>query len=330
MKKIFASCVIVALALQCLNLSFPPQSHAENLKEISLEGLFKEHVDSVVLIGSMYKKKNRLGTGFIVSDNGLIVTNAHLVKPSQKIIVKLHGAEIFHPAELISVDKKKDIALLKVDLKDLPAVRMGNSGGVQIGQRVVTIGNPLGLESSIADGLISSWRDFSEGFKMLQISVPLSEGSSGGPLFDLDGKVVGMTTSSSEKGQNLNFAVPVNDIKSFLSKTKYKSLFKARSSKNLAGASSGSEKSRDVPLSSDALLSTKKAQSSSPNFSSAPVSSSSAKSKSTGRLYIVKSGDTLYALARRFKTTVQALTQNNALPTTTIHPGQSLIVPPRR
>lgn len=187
--------------------------------ESSTEKIFNEQVDSIVVIGAMDKKQSRLGSGFIVDEDGLIVTNAHLTGGAKKIVIKLHKSAVYHQASLVAIDRAKDIAILKVDLPNLKPVKLGNSNKVQIGERVVSIGNPLGLESTISDGLISSWRTVKGGLKVLQISVPLSQGSSGGPLFNLKGEVIGVTMGSYLKGQNLNFAVPINDVKPLLSKS---------------------------------------------------------------------------------------------------------------
>src|SRR3989338_52602 len=124
--------------------------------ELSVEKIFNEHVDSIVVIGAMDKKQSRMGSGFIVDESGLIVTNAHLTVGAKKIVVKLHKSAIYHQARLVTIDRGKDIAILKIDVPNLKPVKLGNSNKVQIGERVVSIGNPLGLESTISDGLISS------------------------------------------------------------------------------------------------------------------------------------------------------------------------------
>lgn len=205
-----------------LSLSFfspAPIFAATQKPELSVEKIFNEQVDSIVVIGAMDKKQSRMGSGFIVDQDGLIVTNAHLAGGAKKIVVKLHKSAIYHQARLVTLDRGKDIAVLKIDVPHLKPVKFGNSNKVQIGERVVTIGNPLGLESTISDGLISSWRTIKGGLKVLQISVPLSQGSSGGPLLNLQGEVIGVTMGSYLKGQNLNFAVPINYVKPLLNKS---------------------------------------------------------------------------------------------------------------
>ena len=210
---------IIHLSLLLSLLSAYPILAATQPSESSAENIFNQYVDSIVVISALDKKESRMGSGFIIKEDGLIVTNAHLIAHTQKIMVKLRNKKIYQPADLVSSSPDKDIAVLKINARDLKPVKLGNSNKVQIGERVVTIGNPLGLESTISDGLISAWRTVKGGFKVLQISVPLSQGSSGGPLFNLKGEVIGVTTGSYLKGQNLNFAIPINDVKPLLAKS---------------------------------------------------------------------------------------------------------------
>jgi len=108
------------------------------------------------------------------------------------------------------LDERRDVAILQVKGWNLPFVEPGNSDSVRVGDRVVVIGNPLGLENTITDGLISGKRDTGEGFTIYQISAPISHGSSGSPVFNRRGEVVGIASYSIEGGQNLNFFIPIN------------------------------------------------------------------------------------------------------------------------
>lgn len=225
-KTIYNNELIPFVIVVHLSLFFyffsPPQIFAAiQQPESSVEKIFNEYVDSIVTISALGKKESRFGSGFIVDEDGLIVTNAHLAGSAKKIVVKLRKSAMYHQARLVAIDRGKDIAVLKIDVPNLKPVKLGSSNKVQIGERVVTIGNPLGLESAVSDGLISSWRTVKGGLKVLQISVPLSQGSSGGPLFNLKGEVIGVTTGSYLKGQNLNFAVPSNNVKPLLSKSNW-------------------------------------------------------------------------------------------------------------
>lgn len=244
--------------------------------------LFQRQADSVVLVAAAHKKKNKgkTGTGFIVREDGLIVTNYHLVNKAKRILVKLKDNHVYSRVEVVRVDPRYDIALLKIKARGLRPVQLGNSDGLKVGERVMAIGHPLGLQNTLSDGLISSWRE-GEGVKLLQISVPLSSGSSGGPLFNQQGEVVGVTTASLEGGQSLNFAVPINYVKSLVAQSGH--------------AVSPAVKSHHRDLPADA--------------------------------YVVKTNDTLYRLARRFKTSVKEIMALNKLPNSDIHTGQTIRIP---
>ena len=109
-------------------------------------------------------------------------------------------------------------AIVKIKGRRFPCANLGNSESVEVGDEVVAIGNPLGLKNTISPGIISGIREM-EGFKVFQLTAPISSGSSGGPLFNLYGEVIGVTYSSMIKGQNLNFAIPINDVKLLYAET---------------------------------------------------------------------------------------------------------------
>jgi hypothetical protein len=111
---------------------------------------------------------------------------------------------------VVDYDARRDLAILKIKGFNLPVVELGNSDEVAQGARVVVIGNPMGLENSVSDGLWSGARDTGAGYKLQQMTAPISPGSSGGPVFDIRGRVIGVATLSLVEGQNLNFFVPIN------------------------------------------------------------------------------------------------------------------------
>jgi len=263
--------------------------------------IFERQADAIVLIGVKEAKGSRIGSGFFVKENGIIVTNYHLIGSAKKIFVRLRNKKTYNRVRLLNFDEDKDIALLKVDGRGFKKVKLGDSGDIAIGQRVITIGNPLGLESTISDGLISALRKDDHGLKLLQISVPLSPGSSGGPLFTLKGEVVGITTASLEEGQNLNFAIPINYVKSLLRKSDNQKRAKRYSKKDFAR----------VKFSRD-------------NTTLALEEEGSFQS------YTIKPRDTLYGLAQRFDTSVEDLKALNKLSDAKIYSGQRIKVPSSR
>lgn len=173
--------------------------------------IVKDQGDAVVFLRVTARDgERRLGTGFIVRRTGEILTNLHLVNNAKTMTVKLRNEDVYDEVTLLETDPRRDIALIKVRGWNLPIVRLGNSDLIQVGERVMAIGNPRGLEQTVTDGLISAIRDTGKGYKLFQMSVPISTGSSGGPLFNMAGETIGITAAYVEGGQHLNFAIPIN------------------------------------------------------------------------------------------------------------------------
>jgi S1-C subfamily serine protease len=158
------------------------------------------------------------GTGFLVSTDGRIVTNYHVIKGASSAIVKLPDGAFYDVDGVVAFDKERDLAVIKAHGKNFHVVTLGNSDRVQVGEEIVAIGSPLSLESTVSNGIVSGIRTIKdEGGKFLQITAPISPGSSGGPLFNMAGEVIGITTLYLKGGENLNFAIPINDAKVLLS-----------------------------------------------------------------------------------------------------------------
>jgi serine protease Do len=165
------------------------------------------------------QERHALGTGFILSKKGYIVTNNHVVKDADEIVVTLSNGQE-QEAKLIGTDPKLDLALLKIDSKGLRAVKLGNSDKLRVGDWVVAIGNPFGLEQTVTAGIVSAkgrvigsgpYDDF------IQTDAAINPGNSGGPLFNVDGELVGINTAiySQSGGNNgIGFAIPINLAKS--------------------------------------------------------------------------------------------------------------------
>jgi serine protease Do len=160
------------------------------------------------------------GSGFIVSEDGYILTNNHVVADADKIEVTLADGKSF-PAEVVGTDPTFDLAVIKIDAKNLPVLELGDSDEIRVGEWVVAIGNPYGFESSVTVGVISaknrSVRAKNLNFDgFLQTDAAINPGNSGGPLLDLDGNVVGINTAIIPYAQGIGFAVPVNMAKQVL------------------------------------------------------------------------------------------------------------------
>lgn len=186
---------------------------------------------AIVRIEAQGPDGEQFGTGFIVDKSGVVATNFHVIKGTSDIKVKLNDGSHFPVMHVLNVDPLRDLVIVKFKPdKDMPTLRLGDSSKVATGEKIVAIGNPLGVfENTVSEGLISSIRevcstkDVSEKnpscpgeLTLLQISAPISQGSSGGPLFNQVGDVVGVTTAIIAQGQLINFAMPVNYLKPLL------------------------------------------------------------------------------------------------------------------
>jgi hypothetical protein len=171
---------------------------------------------SVAVIVAAGDTSAKLGTGFFLHSTGMLLTNLHVVEGTDFVGVKLPmRSDILWAKKAKGFDLDNDLALLAVEASGVEAVTLGDSDNVRVGDPIVVVSNPEGLEQTISNGLISGIRDL-DGRKLFQISAPISEGSSGGPVFNERGEVIGVVVSSLRSGQNLNFAVPINYAKPLL------------------------------------------------------------------------------------------------------------------
>ncbi len=160
-------------------------------------------------------EKQSLGSGFVVSEDGYILTNNHVVSEADEIIVRMTDRREF-TAKVIGTDERSDIALIKIDAEDLPVVRIGSSKNLKVGEWVLAIGSPFGFDHSVTAGIVSAkGRNLpSENYiPFIQTDVAINPGNSGGPLFNLKGEVVGVNSqiySRSGGFMGLSFAIPID------------------------------------------------------------------------------------------------------------------------
>ncbi len=171
----------------------------------------------------MPRKERSLGSGFIISSDGYIVTNNHVVENSDKISVNLQGEDgksKSYDAVIVGTDPDTDLALIKIEPKtDLPVLTFGDSDSVEVGEWVIAIGNPFGLDHSVTAGIISAkGRNIQAGpfDSFLQTDASINPGNSGGPLIDEDGEVIGINTAIIASGQGIGFAIPSNMAKTVI------------------------------------------------------------------------------------------------------------------
>jgi Flp pilus assembly protein TadD len=181
--------------------------------------VYNDNNPSVVVVVSIDRDGRSMsqGSGFVVREDGAVVTNYHVISRATDIKVKI-GPRVVDIEGVLYVDLENDIALLKISGTGYRTVRVGDAGALLIGERVYVIGSPQGLENTISEGIVSGIREVDAKRKILQMTAPISPGSSGGPVFNDKGEVVGIATFLIESNQNLNFALPVNLIQPALSK----------------------------------------------------------------------------------------------------------------
>ncbi|MCK4850384.1 MAG: serine protease [Phycisphaerae bacterium] len=149
------------------------------------------------------------GSGFFVSRAGHIITNRHVLEAASRAEIKTSQGKVYPISHIIAEDKEGDLVLASVDIPASSVQPLKLSDTIpQVGQRVVVIGNPLGFEGTVSDGIVSAVRDIPAFGKIIQISAPISPGSSGSPVMDMKGRVIGIATFLMTEGQNLNFAIP--------------------------------------------------------------------------------------------------------------------------
>jgi serine protease Do len=155
-----------------------------------------------------------VGSGFILSSDGLIMTNAHVVEGADEVIVTLTDKREFK-AKLIGADKRSDVALVKIDAAGLPAVKVGDVSRLKVGEWVMAIGSPFGLENTVTAGIVSAkQRDTGDYLPFIQTDVAINPGNSGGPLINMRGEVVGINSqiySRSGGSMGISFAIPMDE-----------------------------------------------------------------------------------------------------------------------
>ncbi len=167
------------------------------------------------------------GSGFIISQDGLIITNKHVVQDetAQYTVFTNDGKK--YSAEVLARDSNIDIAVIKIDALDLPTVKLGDSDSIQVGQTAIAIGNALGeFRNTVNVGVVSGLsRDITASgggltetiYNVIQTDASINRGNSGGPLLNLKGKVIGINTAIAQNAQSISFAIPVNQIKGIIS-----------------------------------------------------------------------------------------------------------------
>lgn len=180
--------------------------------------IFKKNSKAIVQIMTYDNRGNPLiqGSGFIVREDGAIVTNYHVIVKAKDIKVKV-GDRTLKVEGLLHIDKENDNVILKAEAKELPIVKLGDIDNTRVGENVYVIGNPLGQENIMSEGILNGEKELYPKGKLLEITAPTSEGSSGSPVFNRKGEVIGIVKDAVRWAKNVSFAVPINLIKDKIS-----------------------------------------------------------------------------------------------------------------
>lgn len=189
------------------NQAAPTPAPRTETKELSTEEIFKLASPSVILL-EVFDDENRKrgsGSGFVASPDGSVVTNYHVIRGAWSATARFQDGTSARVLGVVGFDRERDVAVIKLGTGNLPSLELGDSDNLRVGQRLIAIGSPLGFQNTVTEGILSGLRGGA-----IQMSTPISPGSSGGPVFNTHGEVVGITVATIVGGQNLNFAVPIN------------------------------------------------------------------------------------------------------------------------
>jgi S1-C subfamily serine protease len=200
---------------------------------IDLKALAKKARPAVMLliVSDSNGKEIATGTGFLVSSDGRLVTNHHVIENAASAVAKAENGGLFPVEGVLADDPKNDLVLLKLKGKaesdetqpirpaaNLPFLPLGNSDKIEVGTRIAVIGSPLGLEGTLSEGIVSAVRDLMGDMRIVQVTAAISPGSSGSPVLNAKGDVVGVASAQLRGGQALNFAVPIEYASSLVAK----------------------------------------------------------------------------------------------------------------
>jgi S1-C subfamily serine protease len=175
---------------------------------------------ALILVGEGGGRLQQTGSGVVVRADGVLLTAYHLVRDAREVQVRFPNGEAFDRVELLAADERRDVAALRISAAGLPTLPVVSPDKVELGAPVYVVSHPQGLGWSVSEGVLSALRPADEvagageAYRLLQFTAPVSPGSSGGPLVDAEGRLLGIITrgSSAWGGQNLNFAVPVEAV----------------------------------------------------------------------------------------------------------------------
>jgi serine protease Do len=214
MSRLFLLLAACSLLSPAALTAAEPAAKADSVEQLAAKA--KPSV-VVVTVKGRDGRRGGLGTGFVVSADGLIATNLHVIGEGRPIAVETADGKRHDVVAVHASDRKQDLAVVRIAAKDLKPLELGDSAALKDGQAVVALGNPHGLKRSVVAGLVSAVREI-DGRRLIQLAMPVEPGNSGGPVLDAQGRVVGLVTIKSLEKENIGFAVTVNALKPLLRK----------------------------------------------------------------------------------------------------------------
>lgn len=193
-----------------------PTPHAPRQRDFTTAQIAKKVSPCVVVIKSSTDSGEVLGSGFIVSNDGKVVTNLHVILGSKAVAIQMATGEIYDSVSVLASDERRDLVVLRIPGFNLPVLELGDSDSVTTGQPLAILGSPRGLEGTVTAGILSAVRDSGEGFKILQTDAAVNPGNSGGPLLNNRGQAIGVVSFKLRSAENLNFAIPINYVRGML------------------------------------------------------------------------------------------------------------------
>ena len=193
-------------------------------KELSISDIIRENRESIVLV----KTQTGIGSGFFIGQNGLVVTNRHVLPQGEQAEIKTIRGTVFKVNRIVYEDAQADLVIVSTSASQQESKPVKLSSKLpDVGEKVIVIGNPLGLEQTVSDGIVSAVRRNQHSVDFIQITAPVSPGNSGGPLFNMRGEVIGVATFQYKSGQNLNFCVGASRIAGMQNGTNTPSTFQS-------------------------------------------------------------------------------------------------------
>ena len=184
-------------------------TNIQQKEELSLLEIIRRNRHSVVVV----KTATVIGSGFFINDQGYVVTNKHVLSDISKAEIKTAAGNVYKINRIIAEDQDGDLVIASSDAPASEAIPVTLTGNLpEVGEKIIVIGNPLGLEQTVSDGIVSAVRRNQKAVEFIQVTAPISAGNSGGPLLNMRGEVIGVATFQYRSGQNLNFCVAASRI----------------------------------------------------------------------------------------------------------------------